>query len=212
MVLREFGVQGQLLRQLVPVAPENGLDVLQPVQTFPIGDAAAGIQALAGVLPSQVEQPETDPVGLLRVFPLSQSITDPDQRVWPDVPGPVLETPRGPLLLFSMPGKHMTGFGGGARPVTPWVTCHLALPEVDLHQMIAGLDFHLLAHVLVRYRVMMLVELDVVIDIDPATPDLDVLIGLFRQGTQGWLIQCLEGGLPVTREPPERAAVQLFKQ
>tara|TARA_R100000657_G_C4593173_1_gene51418 strand:+ start:489 stop:629 length:141 start_codon:yes stop_codon:yes gene_type:complete len=31
VVLREFGVQGQLLRQLVPVAPENGLDVLQPV-------------------------------------------------------------------------------------------------------------------------------------------------------------------------------------
>lgn len=81
MVLREFGVQGQLLRQLVPVAPENGFDVLQPVQTFPIGDAAAGIQALAGVLPSQVEQPETDPVGLLRVFPLSQSITDPGERV-----------------------------------------------------------------------------------------------------------------------------------
>ena len=84
------------------------------------------------------------------MFPLSQSITDPDQRVWPDVPGPVLETARGPLLMFAVPGRHVTSFGSGARPVTPWVTCHLALPEVDLHQVVADLDFHLLSHVLVR--------------------------------------------------------------
>jgi len=31
VVLREFGVQGHLFRQFVPVAPENGLDVLQAV-------------------------------------------------------------------------------------------------------------------------------------------------------------------------------------
>ena len=55
MVLGQLSVQGQLFRQLVPVAPEDGLDVFEPGQTFPIGDAAAGIQALAGVLPSQVE-------------------------------------------------------------------------------------------------------------------------------------------------------------
>ena len=59
---------------------------------------------------------------------------------------------------------------------------------------------------------MVLLELDVVIDVNAATPDLDVLIGLFRQGPQSWLIQCLEGGLPVTRQPPERAAVEFFKQ
>jgi len=96
------------------------------------------------------------------------------------VPGPVLETAGGPLLLFAMPGGHVTGLGGGARPVTSGMTRHLALSEVNLYQMITGPDFHRLAHLLVRHRVMMLVELDVVIDIDPATPDLDVLIKLFR--------------------------------
>lgn len=79
-----------------------------------------------------------------------------------------------------MPGGHVTGLGGGARPVTSGMTRHLALSEVNLYQMITGPDFHRLAHLLVRHRVMMLVELDVVIDIDPATPDLDVLIKLFR--------------------------------
>ncbi len=52
--------------------------------------------------------------------------------------------------MFAVPGRHVTSFGSGARPVTPWVTCHLALPEVDLHQVVADLDFHLLSHVLVR--------------------------------------------------------------
>lgn len=81
----------------------------------------------------------------------------------------------------------MTGSGGGAWSVTPWLTQSLALPAVDIHQIVTGMDFYLLAHVLVRYRVVMLTERDVVIDIDTTTSDLDVLIGLFwsRQGTQG---------------------------
>lgn len=51
----EFGIQGQLFRQLVPVAPEDGLDVLPSIQPFPIGDPAAGVQTLTGVFPGQVE-------------------------------------------------------------------------------------------------------------------------------------------------------------
>jgi len=59
---------------------------------------------------------------------------------------------------------------------------------------------------------MMLMELDVVIDIDPTTPDLDVLIGVFRQCPQDWLIQLFEGFLPVARQSFERPAVQVIQQ
>ena len=63
--------------------------------------------------------------------------------------------------------------------MTAWVAGDLSLPEVDLYQSLTGVDVHLLSNVLVRHRVVMLAELNVVIDVDPATPDLDVLIGVF---------------------------------
>ena len=63
--------------------------------------------------------------------------------------------------------------------MTAWVAGDLSLPEVDLYQSLTGVEVHLLAHILVRHRVVVLAELDVVIDVDPATPDLDVLIGVF---------------------------------
>ncbi len=106
-MLRQFGVQGQLFRQLVAVAPEDGLDVFQSVQAFAVGNATCRVQALAGVLLAQVEQPETDPVGLFRMLPLLQPITDPGQGVGPDVSGPVLETTRRPLLLFLVACGHV---------------------------------------------------------------------------------------------------------
>jgi len=55
-------------------------------------------------------------------------------------------------------------------------------------------------------------ELDVVIDVDPATADLNVLIGVFGQGSQCGLIEDLEGLLPVPRKSFERPAVQVFQQ
>ena len=38
VVLGQLCVQGQLFRQLVAIALENGLDVFQAVQAFAIGD------------------------------------------------------------------------------------------------------------------------------------------------------------------------------
>ncbi len=49
----------------------------------------------------------------------------------------------------------------------------LPLPEVNLHQAFTGMDIHPLAHILVWYRVMVLAELNVVIDVDPAASDID---------------------------------------
>ena len=75
--------------------------------------------------------------------------------------------------------------------MTAWVAGDLPLPEVDLHQALTGVDVHPLSHILVRHRVVMPLELDVVIDIDPATADLDVLIGVFGQSPQCGLVEDL---------------------
>jgi len=97
--------------------------------------------------------------------------------------------------------------------MTARVAGDLPLPEVDLHQALTGVDIHPLSHILVQHRVvMLLLELDVVIDIDPATADLDVLIGVFGQSPQCGLVEPLEGLLPVARQPPERPAVQVVQQ
>jgi hypothetical protein len=56
--------------------------------------------------------------------------------------------------------------------MTARVTGDLPLPEVDLYQALTGVGVHPLSHILVWYRVVMLLELDVLIDIDPATADL----------------------------------------
>jgi len=145
MVWGQLCLQGLLFRQLVAVALENGLDVFQPAQALPVGDTATGIQAWAGVGLVQVEQSKTDPVGLFWVFPFIQTITNPDQGVWPDVLSPVLEATRRPLLLLSVAGGHVSCLGGGTELVTARVTGNLPLLEVDLHQ-VACLDGFLINH------------------------------------------------------------------
>jgi len=121
VVLGQFCVQGQLFRQLVPVALENGLDVFQSVQAFPVGDTATGVQPWVRVGLAQVEQPETDPVGLFWMLPFIQPVTDPDQGVWPDIPCPVLVASGGPLLLLSVASRHVSWLGGGTELMTAWM-------------------------------------------------------------------------------------------
>jgi hypothetical protein len=45
VVLGQLCMQGQLFRQFVAVALENGFDVFQAVQAFAVGDTATGVQA-----------------------------------------------------------------------------------------------------------------------------------------------------------------------
>ena len=114
------------------------------------------------------------------MLPFIQSVTDPDQDVWPYVPGPVLEASGSPLLLFSVAGGHVPWLGGDTELMAARVAGDLPLAEVNLYKTFTRMDLHSLAHILVRYRVMVLAELDVVIDIDPAASDVHVLIRMFR--------------------------------
>ena len=68
---------------------------------------------------------------------------------------------------------------GGTELMTARVAGDLSLPEVDLHQALNGMGVRSFAHIMMQHQVVMLLEIDVVIDIDPAAPDLDVLIRMF---------------------------------
>ena len=117
VVLGEVSREAELFGQLVPVAFEDGLDVLQSIEPGPGGDAAGGIEAGGRVLLAQVQQTQTDLVGLLGVIPALKLAADPQQRIWADIRRPALEAPGRPLLLSPVARWHVGRVGGKAWPV-----------------------------------------------------------------------------------------------
>jgi len=53
------------------------------------------------------------------------------------------------LLLLAMTGGHVARLGRHARPVGTWVTGDLLLAEVELDQMLTGMQLDLLTDILV---------------------------------------------------------------
>ena len=65
MILRKFGLQFQLIRQLIAVAFQDRPNLLQADQARVIGDPAGGLKPLRRIGPGQIEQTQTDSIGLL---------------------------------------------------------------------------------------------------------------------------------------------------
>ena len=76
--------------------------------------------------------------------------------------------------------------------ITPWVAGDTLTVAVNSDQVVTGLNLDGLLYQVMRHRVIMLVILDVIIDMDAGLLDLGVLVRLRRQGPQDWFIQLLE--------------------
>ena len=70
------------------------------------------------------------------------------------------------------------GCSGEPGPVLARVCGDPLLPEVEFDQRFTGVQVQLLAHVLVRHRVIMVPILDMVVDIDGHRFDDDVAVGV----------------------------------
>ena len=81
MVLGELGFKIELFGQLIPVALQDRLDLFQADQTGLVGDPASGFESLTRIGPTEIEQTETDPVGLLGMGFSCQLRVYPGQRV-----------------------------------------------------------------------------------------------------------------------------------
>ena len=79
-----------MLGQPVPVALEDGPDLLHAFKAGPVGDTAGGIEPDGRVLLGEVQQAQADTVSLLRVLPPVELATHPGARVRTDVAGPAL--------------------------------------------------------------------------------------------------------------------------
>ena len=133
------------------------------------------------------------------MFALIKALTDPGEHLGADVLGPVLEPSRVPLLLLAMTRGHVTGLGGHAWPIGPGMTGDLLLAKVELDEVLTGVQLDLLTDILVRDRVVVLIELDVVVDVDLAAANVDIRVRVLGQRFERGLVQGLEGLLAVTR-------------
>ena len=73
---------------------------------------------------------------------------------------------------------HMGRVSGEPGPVLARVGGDPLLPEVEFDQRFTGVQVQLLAHVLVRHRVIMVPILDMVINVDRDRFDGDVAVGV----------------------------------
>jgi hypothetical protein len=75
-------------------------------------------------------------------------------------------------------------FEGGKSPllITSFVACQSSVLEEDLQRCGSDPDIHLLSDQLIGDRVIMVINLDMVVDIDPGFFPFGVFIGMSRQG------------------------------
>ena len=76
--------------------------------------------------------------------------------------------------------------------------------EVERDQRVTGVQFQCLAHVLVWNRVVMLLVVHVVVDIDLDRLDIDIAVGVARQWFESRLVESLERLTAVARQLLER--------
>lgn len=99
---------------------------------------------------------------LLRV----KLVAYPVSGVRADTVGPLFQACRCPLVMLAVCLGHVRRIGCHAGMVFSRMRADQPCLEVDLHHLVACVQLQLLAHVLVGYRVVMLLILHVVVDVD----------------------------------------------
>lgn len=134
--LGQGGGKRDWFRQLIAVAFQDGLDLFEAVEALAIGQGASTIQALGWIRPPEIEQSQTNPVSLFGMGFGLKARGDPDQTIGADIFGPVFYSPRGPLLVFSMPFGHMAGLSGEAGTIVARMGSDRLMLEIQGDQAI----------------------------------------------------------------------------
>jgi len=89
---------------------------------------------------------------------------------------------------------------------------HSLAAEENLDGLLGDASLDLLMHEVVRNAVVMLGDLDVIIEVDPAALPLGILVRLIRQWGQRRAIELLEQVAPTSSPAAQRSIVQLDKE
>ena len=152
--------------------------MLEAHQPGLVGETTGAIEAAGGVAFAEGQQAQTDAVRLFRVGPALELPAHPRAHVRSHLPGPAQQALGGPLVLCPMACGHVRRVSGEPGPVLARVGGDPLLPEVEFDQRFTGVQVQLLAHVLVRHRVIMVPILDMVINVDRDRFDDDVAVGV----------------------------------
>src|SRR4029077_288109 len=159
------------------------------------GTGAGGINAFLAIALDQPENADGRAKSLFRMW--SRTEDDLDQRlgVGPHFSGFRTDALMGPVAVAAMRAWHM--LGDRRRPMRHGAA-QMRGDALAAEEYLDGLEgdpcLDLLMHEVVRNAVVMLGDLDMVVEIDPAALPLSVLIRFVRQGGQCGSVELLEQG------------------
>src|ERR1700680_1295107 len=142
-----------------------------------------GVDPRRAIALDQAEDADAGAEPLLRMRPRAQDHIGQDGGVVADRGGFAANALMRPVAITPVRTRHVLGDGG--RPMRPGAAAMAGDPLSAVEDLDRGRGdprLDLLADQLVRYAVIMLADLDVVIEADPAALPLGIFIGFVRQG------------------------------
>src|SRR4051812_22733081 len=157
------------------------------------GPHAGGLDPLCAEGAGQPDDAETGAEALLGMRPFGQDHVAQQKGRGADPAGLGANTVDRPVGVAPMRGRHVLGNGGVlAVPADPAMDGDALAAQEDLDGSRRQTDLDLLARVAVRGAVVVAVDLDMVVEPDPASPPLGQHVGLHRQRLQRWPVELFE--------------------
>ena len=161
----------------------------------------------------QCLEPEAAAVALFGVGPAVEELFDERGRVRSGPLAPGDQSGRSPTRMRAVRGGHVRPFGRvSASPVDPKVGSDPAVLVEDLHGLGRDPNVDLAAAQRVGDAVERVLDLDVVVDVDPRLAPLGVLVALGRKRLECWPVQILEPAAAAPIGLLERPLVQRGQQ
>ncbi len=147
-----------------------------------------------------MKQAQTGSVSLLRMRPLIQDRSNQLLGIRADLSRPMNDSGGRPLEVLLMRFRPVFGQGGIASPTVASAMSGNPMPfEKDLSRGPRETNIHLFMDELIGNAVVVVIDLDVIIDIDPGFLPVGKDIGLSRERFESWFIgafkQNLSGGI-----------------
>src|SRR3954468_3105058 len=177
------------------------------------GTGAGGVDALLAVALDQPENADGGAEALFRMRSRPQDDVDQGVDVGADLGCFGTNTLMGPVAITTMRARHMLNNRRRAmRQGAAQMRRHPLAAQENLDSLLGDAGLDLLTHEVVRDAVVMLGDLDVIIEVDPAALPLGILVRFIRQGSERRTIELFEQVAPTSSPTPERSVVQLDQE
>src|SRR5882672_726325 len=210
MVERQLGLGGGARQRLtIEAVVEDGVDRAVRSGADLEATAAGRLEAVDAVLAGEPQDAHAGAEALLGVRAAAQDDVDQGGGVWPDGGGFALDALVRPAGVAAMRARHVLGHGSVAATSAAQQMAGDTLALVEqLDRTLGDARLELLAQQAVRHRVVMAVDVDVVVEADPALAPLGVDVGFDRQSGERRTVEFVEQLASADAEVAHRPAVE----